>query len=82
MKIPTITTREVEEFQKDCPLMWHEGLTEEQVKVTLERAYGKYSRLWTIAYWKKGKSYLFQNRLENHVYCISKSYIDQFKLTN
>lgn len=72
-----ISTKKVRNFQNKYPNLWHEGLSEDQVKEIKSHAEGKYKGLLRKFYWPKGKSYVIQYILGDDVYCISKKYYER-----
>lgn len=72
-----ITNSKILSFVRTYPDKWHEGLEEKEaikVKKWVEGKFGK--KLWRKFYWKKADSYIFQDLIDDHVYCISKKYFD------
>lgn len=78
-RIKTISTLKVRVFRKANPSLWHEGLDEGQVLDLKKRLQSNLALiLYRVFYWKNGKSYIIQDQLESHTFCISKKYFDSF----
>jgi len=72
-----INTKKVAKFQHEYPEYWHEGLDEKFVKEIKDVVKSKYNFLVRKFYWQKGKSYILDDILSGHKFCISKEYYDQ-----
>jgi len=71
-----ISTKKIRKFQKDNSGYWHEGLNMTNVRDVKRNAEGRYNFLFSKFYWQKGKSYVIQDVLGGHTFCISKKTYD------
>lgn len=72
-----ISTDKVTKFARENPDHWFEGLDKQDARrirgFVESRVLGC---LWGKFYWKKAKSYVFNDRLSGRCYCITKKYYD------
>ena len=71
-----ISTAKIRKFTDKYPHLWHEGCSEKDCRKVKESVTGKFGKLWTRFYWPLGKSYLFQSKLDDNIFCITKKYFD------
>ena len=69
-----ISSEKILSFVRAHPERWHEGLEKEEVMKLKQRSTGKFKKLLKQFYWKKADSYVIQDLLDGHVFCISKDY--------